>query len=660
MKKKFNKPVSIPSALPSASLPGRFSQSFGKLKLAHLSLACVGLMWILPFLYYYHAYPRTTFYQEWTAAFLGLCAMPLLLTGRFWVQPEIPRIVLLPVSLMLLIVVQFALGLIVYFDQALLFALYLLWAALLMMLGQRLRVEFGLPLLATVMAACLLLGAELNALLGILQHYRWHTFLDSVVTVKTSAAVYGNIAQPNHFANYIALGLISLGLLRMRFSMPVWQVLPLALPLLFVLVLSGSRSGGVYLIWMFGLALLWYYRGKSRLPAAASAADSAPSMATENKFSAQGKAQRKLAPKPQPAIHSAAFSLLQYCFLLLLGYALMHLLVQLPGLSGADGTVTTAQRLFGDGVKSGDIRIYLWHEGWLIFSKFPLLGAGFGQYAWQHFLLTEQLRDANIAGLYNNAHNLIIQIAAEMGLAGLLALLGTLALWLYQAVRTVDRNVYHWWGYSIVAVQGIHSLLEYPLWYAYFIGVAALVLGMLDYTSYRLELRRMGRLSVSIMLLLGLLSLLQMWNGYRKLEKLLAMRPASAADNEGYNRTMREGMLSMHGSTMMESISELYMTSMIEVSEDRLADKRALNTRVMRFVPISPVVYREAFLLALSGEQAAAQEQMTRAIWSYPADFPLVQRQLGTLATKDPAHFAALLESAVQKHKEWQHAIHTK
>lgn len=50
-------------------------------------------MWVLPFLYYHHAYPITTFYQEWGTGLLGLCALPLLLTSRFWQAPEVPRIV---------------------------------------------------------------------------------------------------------------------------------------------------------------------------------------------------------------------------------------------------------------------------------------------------------------------------------------------------------------------------------------------------------------------------------------------------------------------------------------------------------------------------------------------------------------------------------------
>ena len=268
-------------------------------------------MFVLPFLYYLHAHPRTTFYQEWGAAFLGLCAATLLLRRRFWSQPELPRIVLLPVCLMLLVMLQFVLGLVTYLDQALLYSLYLLWAALLIMLGQRLRVELGLPVLATVLAVCLLLGAELNALLGVLQHYRWHTFLDPVVTVKISAAVYGNMAQPNHYANYITLGLISLGLLRMRWGLRAWQVALLALPLLFVLVLSGSRSAGLYLVGMVGLAWLWHRRDKSSLP------------------------------------------LLQYSAALIVGFGLMHFVVQIPALAGADGTVTTMQRLLGEDVGSG-------------------------------------------------------------------------------------------------------------------------------------------------------------------------------------------------------------------------------------------------------------------------------------------------------------------
>lgn len=569
-------------------------------------------MWVLPFLYYHHAYPITTFYQEWGAAMLGLCAMPLLVSKRYWQQPELPRIVLLPIGMMMLLLVQYLLDKIPSFDQTLLLTLYFLWIALLVMLGQRLRVELGLSLLTTVLAVFLLLGSELNALAGIIQHYRWHTFLDSVITVKTSAAVYGNIAQPNHFADYLTLGLASLGLLHTRWSLRIWQTALLVSPLLFVVVLSGSRSVWLYLLFMVGMSYLWQRRDKSFLP------------------------------------------LFKYALAMLLGFALMLFVVQLPWFAAASGKAATIERMFTDAT-SGGIRLFLWKESWLIFTQFPLLGAGFGQFAMQHFQLSADLKNAGISGLYNNAHNLVMQLAAEAGLAGLAVLLGTLGLWLSQAWRE-PRTIYHWWGYSVLAVIGIHSLLEYPLWYGYFIGIAAVVLGVMESKGYQLELRLMGRVSVSAIILLGALSLMQLYQGYKKLEISLTLRPL-ASDDASYTPRLRDSLLAVYSYPLLRPNAELYMTGMIDVSAEHLADKLIMNEHAMRFVPIAPVVYRHAWLLAQANRLPEAKVQLLRAIWSYPTEFRAAQAELSQLALKDPAHFSALLEFATPKYEEYQRAV---
>ena len=625
MEEKPNKFAGEPSALTGISLVETLLQHFRNLKPAHFSLACLCMMWVFPFLYYVHTYPITTFYQEWWAAFLGMCAITWLLLPRLWVQPELPRVALLPIGLMLLVAVQYALGQLPYFDQAWLYILYLIWASLLIALGYHLRIEFGLPTLVTVLAICLLLGSEISALIGVLQHYTWHTFLDSVVAVKSTAAVFGNLGQPNHYANYITLGLVSLGLLHMHWKMRAWQVALLALPLLFVLALSGSRSAALYLFGMMVLAFFHYRRDKSALP------------------------------------------LLQYSAMLIVGFGLMHLLLQIPALGSTEGTVTTMQRLAGEdtgGVKARhffeQLRFYLWYEGWLIFTQFPWLGAGFGQYDWEHHLLTERLHDVNIAGLYNNAHNLVIQIAAETGLAGLLVLLTTLVMWLIQATRTRERNIYHWWAYSVLAVLGIHSLLEYPLWYAYFLGVTAFLLGMMDHTAYRWRFPKFGRILTVAMLALGLLSLLQIWQGNRKMEGILASYPPVTKNLEPYYQRMRERLLAISRMPLMTSAAELYMTKYQEISPENIEEKIASNDRAMRASPQSLGLYSQAIFLALDGQQAAAELQMSRAIWSHPGKFKFHYTRLQYLARKDPEHYSALLEFSAKEfktYKERQHAI---
>lgn len=580
----------------------------------HISLTFIGLMCVLPFLYYYHAHPLTAFYQEWWAAALGLCATSLLGTKRFWIQPAIPPIILLPIGFLLLGTIQFSLGKVNYFDQVALLILYMSWAALLMILGQQLRKEFGLAALTIALAVFLLVGAEVNALAGILQHYRWHTFMDSVVTGKVGTGIYGNLAQPNHFANYITLGLISLGLLHVRQLLRIWQVILLAMPLLFVLVLSGSRSVWLYLIFTSGIAWIWQNHDRS------------------------------------------FFRLLQYTLLLLLGFCLMHAAVQIPWLDGATSSTTTMRPLLGEGT-SGNIRLYLWREGWQIFSRFPMLGTGFGQFGWQHFQLGPTFQNPGIVGLYNNAHSLIVHLAAEMGAVGLVILLGPAVKWIIQFVRT-QRTIYHWWGISVLGVMTIHSLLEYPLWYTYFLGIAAFTLGMLDTTSHRLKLPTLGRLSTIAILLIGALSLMQLLQTYRNLEILMGLRKTAISNT--YFRHMLESRIGAYAQIPLRPYFDLLMSSNLKVDIDNLDDKRVLNEKVMYFAPISSVTYREALLLALSGEPIAAQIQMERAIWSYPDGFHAAHKKLDTLAQKNPEIFAALLKFALQKYEERQRAVYTR
>lgn len=578
--------------------------------LAYISLALVGLMWVFPFLHYRHLYPITTFDQEWWSAVLGLFALTLLLARDYWQQPQIPRIAQFPIALIGVLLVQMLLGKVAYFDQGLLYILYLLFAGLLMLLGARLRECLGLERVAVILAVCLLVGAEAQAVIAVLQHYRWHTWFDGMVVGKVSAGVFGNIAQPNHFANYVSLGLASLGLLLQQRHVKVAVAIPLVVPLLFVMTLSGSRSSWLYLVMMTTLAAWMAYR------------------------------------------HADFRLLFRYCLSLIAGFALMHGVVQLPFMAGAD-SINTMQRIFGEAA-DGSIRGYLWHEAWLIFQQSPWLGSGFGQFAWQHFQLQPVLRPDNIVGLYNNAHNVIFQIAAEAGIAGLLVLFSTLAIWLLGQRRATPSAAL-WWGYATLGVLAIHSLLEYPLWYTYFVAIAAILLGMFDETRYRLELRAVGRFALLAIIVLGLLIMMQLWGGYRRLEHTFAIRPLSANDNTMMQRITSE-LIKVSQGSLLSPYAELFISSVTDINDYHVAQKLALNTSAMHFIPTSQVVYRQAFFLAQNGQLEDAKKQMEMAIWSYPSNGE-AHGQLLRLAETDPAHFAALLEFATQKEQEHARAV---
>ena len=139
------------------------------------------------------------------------------------------------------------------------------------------------------------------------------------------------------------------------------------------------------------------------------------------------------------------------------------------------------------------------------------------------------------------------------------------------------------------------------------------------------------------------------------------MREAPVNNGSYFNEAFKE-LIAVQKQVLLLPWVDMFINNLKETSVDNLANtgERELNERVMRFVPIGSEVYREVLMMASSGERTAAQLQLERAIWAFPEGFPAVLGQLRSLAQKDPAHFAALLEFAPKKYEEYQLAVHTK
>ncbi|MGB8516681.1 MAG: Wzy polymerase domain-containing protein, partial [Gallionella sp.] len=389
-------------------------------------------------------------------------------------------------------------------------------------------------------------------------------------------------------------------------------VVAMVVPLLFVLTLSGSRSSWFYMLAMAGLAGLGWYKNRTLRP------------------------------------------LLVYTVALIVGFALMHLIVQLPFLAGSEGETDTLKRFMNTDT-NGSIRLYLWREATMIFMQSPWLGVGFGQFAFHHFELLPTLQAKNIVGLYNNAHNVIFQLAAEAGLAGVLTLFATAGAWLY-GVRRVQMSAGHWWGYALLAVSTIHSLLEYPLWYAYFIAVLAFMLGAFDETKFTLALRKTGRISLALILLMSWWTMFQLQADYRQLKTVLSMQPASPQDAADNSKRILDGMVALRGSLLLTPLVEFFISSYTDISPPQIKEKLSFNNIVMHYIPTGEVTYRQALLLAQDGQLDAAKKLFEQAIWNYPGNGN-IHGLLMALAERDPAHFSALLEFANQKEQEHANAV---
>lgn len=577
-----------------------------RLTAAHFSLAAIGLMWTLPFLQPYHHLPLTSFYSQWLAIALGIAALSWMARGAFWRAPALPVSVLPLLGFAAFLVLQHALGKVAYGGQVLGAGLYIVWAALLVMLASGLRRAIGLDGIVTVLAWFLVVGGLVGAVLALLQHYQISDLPQSLIFPKRWVNVSGNLAQSNHFANYSTLALISLAYLHAIRRLH-WAALAAgAVPLLFVIGLSGSRSALVFLAFVLGLALLY--------------------------------AQRRGAEGRRLAVSIVAFTGV---------FAAAQWFATLAWVEPPGGAETVAQRLVGGEGSSGaatvTFRLQIAAEAWEMFLQAPLLGVGWGQFPWHDFHYRASQGLSITSWPFNHAHNIVLQLLAETGLVGVLLIGAAAVLWI-RRLMAAKLDPPHWWLVALLGVIAIHSLLEHPLWFSYFLGIAAVAIGLVETGDFGPRPGRAPALLLGTLLAVGAVYAVSVLGNYRDFERLFA-RGAPLPDTAEFATTMGRALRD----PVLRPYAELAVASTLGLDRERVTEKRALSERVLRFAPISGIAYRHAMLLALEGDVPAAERQLARAERVYPDDLEAMVKLMGEVAARHPAEMAPLIRLAAAK-----------
>ena len=513
-----------------------------------------GLLLSLPFLLPWHQLPVPSFYSEWLAFALGLVALVAVCLCR--VPLRIPAIALAPAALATVVLLQLALGQVGHPANALLALGFLLWSALLAIAAASARAS------RATLAWCLLAGSLANACFGLIQYAGLAAALSAVLFPAPSMALYGivgNLAQANHFAAHLALGLAALAWLRANGRLGSRPAAALALLLLTALALSGSRTILLYLGWLGALWLL-----------------------------ARGRPVRLvwLAVLMLGAL-AALWLAARYA---LLGPQLARLL------------------LFDEGAGP---RAYLWGHALEMARAHPLLGVGIDRFA---EALVGQLRDAEkVWDIDQYAHNLGLQLLAVTGLAGLTAVALPAVLFARRLARD-GINAASLWPWGVLGVLFIHSMLEQPLYYAYFLGVAAWVAGAADGQVWSIAWQRPARAALLALAGAGLVTLALTAVDFRALHASFYAQDGAAQDTG--DAPQRALLLALQRRSVFAPYAELLAPELF--SSPSAPAQLAFNARLLRFAPTAEVEFRHALLLAVAGQPVAACVQWTRAARAYP------------------------------------------
>jgi O-antigen ligase len=125
-------------------------------------------------------------------------------------------------------------------------------------------------------------------------------------------------------------------------------------------------------------------------------------------------------------------------------------------------------------------RLTLWSNVLHLIAQKPWFGWGWGELDYAHF--TTLYPGARFCDILDNAHNLPLHLVVELGVPLAAMVCGVLGWLVWRAKPWAETHPTRQLAWVVLAVIGLHSLLEYPLWYGPFQVTVVLCIWMLRTT----------------------------------------------------------------------------------------------------------------------------------------------------------------------------------
>jgi hypothetical protein len=419
--------------------------------------------------------------------------------------------------------------------------------------GRRAAVDEAL--LRWLMAG-LLAAAVISAVLGMLQYLGLARELSPWVNQPIKGDAFANLRQRNQFASLTSLGLAALlGWVAARaqaqcMTPRCWL---LAFALLNVLAAgvacSVSRTGAVQWVLVGMLMAFWGWRSAKQ-------------------DAALGKGLVWL---------SLAAPVLVVVWSVLMPW----LALQTTGEWGASMILRVTGQA-QDYAACGGRRV-LWANVLTMIAQRPWLGWGWGETDYAHFMTGYS--SLRFCDMLDNAHDFPLHVALELGVPFALAVMVLIGVWILRRTPWREQQAWRVMAWCLILVLGLHSLLEYPLWYGPFqmtLGLAIGLLWAMPKEPAQAEAQE-GPMLVAALLFMGCLYAAWDFNRVGQIYRPAASRDAAYRDNPLHHAKQ---------SWLFKNQADFAELTTQTVTPDNAADLYPQALRVMHYSPEARVVQR--------------------------------------------------------------------
>jgi O-antigen ligase len=523
---------------------------------------CVAMPWLNPFA----SSPSTAVIPLLVSWMLAACALlvvvelPVVKTRWTLTERVVSSVLLLWLAASLLWVPQVV-------DRALTMGLVasLMCVWLMVAVGRRAAVDDSL---LHWLVAALLVAAVISAVLGALQYLGLARELSPWVNQPLKGDAFANLRQRNQFATLTSLGLVAL--LGWVAAQSKGQTMTrgrcaLALVLLNVLAAgvacSVSRTGAMQWLLVGVLMAAWGWRS-----------------AKQDKAFGKGLVWLALAGPWLVVVWSVVMP---------------WVALQTTGEWGASMILRVTGQA-QDYAACGGRRV-LWANVLTLIAQHPWLGWGWGETDYAHFMTGYS--SLRFCDMLDNAHDFPLHMALELGVPFALSVMVLVGVWVMRRTPWRESHPCRVMAWCLLLVLGLHSMLEYPLWYGPFQMTLGMAIGLLwaplplDGSTARQEEAKAqakveaqeGPMLVAAILFIGCLYAAWDFNRVGQIYRQAASRDAAYRDNPLHHAKQ---------SWLFKNQADFAELTTQTVTADNAAELYPQALRLMHYSPEARVVQR--------------------------------------------------------------------